>query len=298
MPLRHDIRRGATCMLAATALFTIMSSMVKLVADRIPFNEVMFFRVALAMPIVWIIVNRMGDTSGLLQTKRFKGHVFRAMTGTLAMGSSFYAVTLLPLPEHTALSYTQPLFVTLLSIPFLGERPGIHRWSAVLLGFCGILVIAFGQGAFSAGVDQWIAIGMFFAVVQGVFSALTTLLVRGLSATEKSTTIVMWQSILMTIFTGVTMPFVWTTPQGTEWLLLLGIGLTGGVAQVLLTEAYASAQVSSLGPYSYTSILWASFLGLLIWGVLPGLPMVVGSGMIIAAGLYILHREMRRTRKQ
>ena len=296
MPLRHDIRRGALFMLGATALFTIMSTLVKLVGDRLPFTEVMFFRCFIAMPVVGIIVLRSGDW-GVLRTKRPLGHFFRACTGMAAMSSSFYALTLLPLAEHTTLSYTTPLFVTLLSIPMLGERPGIHRWGAVLVGFAGIVVIAVGQGAFTGGLSGPHAVGVGFAVLQGVFSAVTTMLVRGLSATEKSTTIVMWQSLLMTIFTGLTLPFLWVTPTAGELLLLLGIGVTGGVAQVLLTEAYASAQVSALGPYSYTSILWATLLGIVVFDTWPGLSMGAGATLIIVAGLYILHREMKRTKR-
>jgi drug/metabolite transporter (DMT)-like permease len=296
MALRHDIRRGALFMLGATALFTIMSMLVKLVGERLPFTEVMFFRCFIAMPVVGLIVFRQGDWN-VLRTKRPVGHFFRACTGMLAMSSSFYALTLLPLAEHTALSYTTPLFVTLLAIPMLGERPGVHRWGAVLVGFAGILVISAGQGAFSSGLEGAHAVGIFFAVLQGVFSAVTTMLVRGLSATEKSTTIVMWQSLLMTVFTAATLPFFWVTPTGWELLILLGVGITGGVAQVLLTEAYASAQVSALGPYSYTSIIWATLLGIVIFGTWPGVSMIAGAALIVAAGLYILQREMKRMKR-
>ena len=296
MPLRHDIRRGALFMLGATALFTIMSALVKLVGDRLPFTELMFFRCAIAMPVVGIIVFRTGDW-GVLRTKRPLGHFLRACTGTAAMSSSFYALTLLPLAEHTALSYTTPLFITLLAIPMLGERPGIHRWGALLVGLAGIVVISLGEGAFAGGLSGAHGVGVAFAVLQGMFSALTTMLVRGLSATEKSTTIVMWQSLLMTVFTGLTLPFLWVTPTGVEWLVLLGIGITGGVAQVLLTEAYASAQVSALGPYSYTSIIWATLLGIVVFGTWPGLSMMAGAALIVAAGLYILHRELKRTKR-
>ena len=101
----------------------------------------------------------------------------------------------------------------------------------------------------------------------------------------------------MTLFTGATLPFLWVTPTAWEWAMLLTLGLIGGVAQVMLTEAYASAQVSSLGPYSYTSILWATVLGIVVFGTWPGLSMLAGAAMIIAAGLYILHREMKRTKR-
>ena len=295
MPLRHDIRRGALMMLGATALFTVMSAIIKGVSDDIHFIEIMFFRSAFALPVMVAIAARRHDWA-LLRTKRLKGHVVRAFTGTMAQGCSFFALTVLPLAEQTSLSYTTPLFVTILSIPFLGEKFGIHRWSAVLLGFVGILVIALGKGAFQGGgmPHGLVAIGMTAAVVQGVWSAITTLLVRSLSATESSTTIVLWQSLLMTTFTLIALPFFWTTPSLGEFALLVLVGLIGGVAQILLTEAYASAQVSALGPYSYTSILWSVALGWVVFSDQPSWSTLAGAVLIVASGLYILHRELKR----
>lgn len=293
MPLRHDARRGAALMLAATALFTFMGALVKLVGERIPFPEIMFFRSVLALPVVLLIVWRMGQGFHIA-TQRFPQHVLRAMTGTLAMGCSFFALTVLPLAEQTALTFTTPLFVTLLAIPFLGEKVGLHRFGAVVVGFLGILVIALGKGAFQGSVETWVVIGMAVAVLHGVFSAMTTLLVRSLSATERSTTIVIWQSLLMTAFTGITLPFLWVTPNATEFWLLIAVGVVGGVAQVMLTEAFASAQVSSLGAYSYTGILWAVLLGWIFFGDAPGVATFIGAGLIVLASLYILHREIRR----
>lgn len=297
MPLRHDARRGAALMLAATALFTVMGALVKLLGERIPFPEIMFFRSLVALPVVLFIVWRLGQGFALA-TQRFPQHLLRATTGTLAMGCSFFALTVLPLAEHSALTFTTPLFVTLLAIPFLGERVGVHRFAAVALGFLGILVIAVGQGAFQGAVEAWVAIGMAVAVLHGVFSAMTTLLVRSLSSTERSTTIVLWQSLLMTAFTGMTLPFLWVTPGWDELWLLLAVGLVGGVAQVLLTEAFASAQVSSLGAYSYTGILWAVLLGWIVFGDVPGAMTFLGAGLIVLASLYILHREIRRGAKR
>ena len=295
MALRHDIRRGALLMLGATALFTIMSAMIKGLSAEIHFIETMFFRSAFALPVMFVIAAR-GRDWGMLRTRRFPAHVVRAFTGTMAQGCSFYALTVLPLAEQTALTYTTPLFVTMLSIPFLGEKVGIHRWSAVLLGFGGIMVIALGDGAFQGGgmPNQVVAIGMAVAVGQGVWSAMTTLLVRSLSATESSATIVLWQSLLMTLFTLVALPFFWTTPSLFELLLLVLVGLIGGVAQVMLTEAYASAQVSALGPYSYTSILWSVAIGWVVFADAPGWSTLAGAALIVASGLYILHRELRR----
>jgi drug/metabolite transporter (DMT)-like permease len=112
----------------------------------------------------------------------------------------------LPLAEQTALTFTTPLFVTLLAIPFLGERVGPWRLGAVVVGFLGILVIALGKGAFAGSVDRWVLIGMAVAVGMVSSPAATTLLVRSLSGTERSTTIVLWQSLLMTGLTALVCP--------------------------------------------------------------------------------------------
>jgi drug/metabolite transporter (DMT)-like permease len=174
----------------------------------------------------------------------------------------------------------------------LGERVGIHRTSAVVLGFLGIVVIALGQGAFQGDMGAAAKWGVIAAVLHGVFSAATTLLVRSLSGTETSTTIVLWQSLLMTAYTAAALPFVWVTPSGHELLLLVLIGLVGGVAQVLLTEAWASAQVSAIAPYSYSSILWAILFGWLAFRDVPSAWTISGAVLIVVASLYILHREL------
>jgi drug/metabolite transporter (DMT)-like permease len=301
MPLRHDFRRGVICMLAACGLFALMSVGVKEMADRIPFAEQMFFRSVFAMPVVMLIVLRRtrapGGLPAVLRTKRFGGHFFRACTGTLAMGCSFYALTLLPLAEHHALTNATPLFVTLLSIPFLGEKVGLHRAGAVVVGFLGILVIAMGQGAFTGDYGGAARNGIIAAVLHGIFSAGTTLMVRTLSATEASTTIVLWQSLLMSSITALALPFVWVTPSAADFLLLVLVGLVGGVAQVALTEAWASAEVSSLAPYAYTSLIWAAVFGWVVFGDVPGFWTIIGAIIIVLASLYIMHRELRRRGK-
>ncbi|HEV7266618.1 MAG TPA: DMT family transporter [Falsiroseomonas sp.] len=297
MALRHEMRRGVLFMLGACALFTLMSVLVKALGDRIPVVEIMFFRGALAVPVVLLVVARARRGRPFvesLRTKRFPGHLLRACTGTAAQACAFYALVLLPLAEHTALTNTTPLFITLLSIPFLGEKVGIHRGGAVLLGFAGIVVIALGQGAFSGALDQAAQIGLMVAVAHGVFSAGTTLLVRILSATEASTTITLWQSILMTAFAAVALPFFWVTPSWHDLALLIMIGLLGGVAQVMLTESWASAQVSALAPYSYSSLLWAILFGWIFFADVPGLLTLAGAALIVVASLYILHRELVR----
>ncbi|WP_458097398.1 DMT family transporter [Roseomonas sp. WA12] len=291
MPLRHDMRRGALLMLGATASFALMGVFVKVLSARYSFLELMFFRNALSLPIVLAAGLRSG---ALLRTRRFGGHVVRAVSGLMGMGCAFFALALLPLAEQTALNYTQPLFIILLAIPWLGERPGAARWAAVLIGFLGVLVIAAGQGAGGAGLSRDLVLGCAVGALGGFFGALSTMLVRQLSATEASTTIVLWQALLMAAMTALALPFVWITPSLGDLGLLVLVGLIGGIGQVLNTEAFASAQVSSLGPYTYTGLLWAALLGWAVWGEAPGIAMLAGSALIVGAGFVVLRSEYRR----
>lgn len=294
MPLRHDIRRGALCMVAAHLLFTLMNVLVKQLSAHHHFIEIMFFRSLFALPVALAIVWRT-HAWAKLRTRRFPGHFLRAASGVLAQGCGFFALAVLPLADQVVLGFTTPLFVTILAIPLLGEKVGIHRWSAVVVGFLGVLVIAVGQGAGQVRLAGALAVwGLAAAISQGLFSAVTTMLVRQLSSTESSVTITLWQSVLMTGFALLALPFVWTTPTFGGLLLLALMGTIGGCAQVLLTEAYASAQVSALGPYSYSSLLWSIALGWLVWRDAPTVWMLLGSTLIMGAGLYILRRELVR----
>jgi drug/metabolite transporter (DMT)-like permease len=297
MALRHDPRRGAALMLGACAVFAAMSLLIKLLSEALPVAEIMFFRNALALPIVIAFGLRGAGLAQVVRTRRLGGHLLRAVVGLTAMGCSFFAVTQLPLAEHTALTHTTPLFATLLAIPLFGERPGVWRISALLAGFLGIVVIAAGQGGFSGALGGLAAAGLVAAVAHGLFSAGSTLLVRGLSASESSATIVFYQSVLMAAIMALFLPFVWVAPTPGQWLLLVLLGCCGGVGQILVTEAYASAQVSAVAPYSYSQILWSAALGALVFGDIPGPLTWAGAAMISAAGLVILYRDMRR-RKQ
>jgi drug/metabolite transporter (DMT)-like permease len=294
MVLRHDVRRGALLMVGATACFAVMGMLVKMLSVRHAFLELMFFRNLLSLPIVLAAGLR---TGALLRTRRLGGHALRASSGLMGMGCAFFALTLLPLADQTALNYTQPLFTILLVIPWLGERPGPARWAAVVIGFIGVLVIAAGQGLGAPDGGGSLILGYAVAAMGGAFGALSTLLVRQLSATEPSTTIVLWQALLMAGMTGLTLPFVWTTPGWADLGLLILMGIIGGVGQVLQTEAFASAQVSSLGPYTYTGLLWAGLLGWFVWGETPGVAMLAGSALIIGAGLIVLRSEFRGRKK-
>lgn len=286
--LREEIGKGIAYMLAAVALFNVMGALVKAMTAHYPVGQVMFFRNAAALPMALAIL---AGTGGLrtMRTERPWGHLVRALSGFAAMGTGFFALSQMPLVDATALSFTQPMFLTLLAIPILGERVGIHRAGAVAGGFVGVLVLSAGQGGFAGPVG---AVALVAALLNAALSACTALLVRMLSATESSATITAWQSLLMTLLCAGLLPFGWVTPSLADVLLLLAIGSCGGVAQYWMTQAYRFGPASVNSAFNYTGIVWAVLFGWLMWGELPGTAVVVGSVIVILAGLYILHREV------
>ncbi|WP_145143921.1 DMT family transporter [Roseomonas gilardii] len=286
--MRHDLRRGALLIVSAGLIWQLMNALVKQLGATIPVPELMFFRNLFSLPMVLLIASRGTIT---LRTRRFGGHVIRASTGLMAMSLSFLAVSVLPLAEQQVLGYTQPLFITILAIPFLGEQPDRRRWLAVLVGFLGVVTVALGQGGLGGGsAPGWAYVA---AVTQGLVSALTTLQIRQLSATESSSTITLWQAILMTGIMACALPFVWVTPTWGQFGLLVLLGTLGGLAQVLQTEAFASAQVSALGPYTYCGLIWATIIGWTVFGDAPSLVMILGALLIVGAGLAILPGRAR-----
>lgn len=293
---RERIGRGIAFMVAAVALFNVMGALVKWLGPHYPIGQLMFFRNAFAIPAGLAIVLGQGGLSQL-RTERPFAHLLRAATGVSAMGTGFYALSVLPLADATAISFTNPLFVTMLAIPLLGEKVGLHRWSAVGAGFVGVLVLAWGlaqDGGFGGGST----LGMLGGLANALLSALSALLVRRLSATESSAAISLWQSVLATLLTLVLLPFGWRTPPLGDLALLVSIGLSGGVAQFWLTQAYRYAPASVAGPFTYTSMVWAILLGWLVWSEAPTPTMLLGSAIVVASGLYILHREVFRARQK
>ncbi|GAO00896.1 drug/metabolite (DMT) transporter integral membrane protein [Komagataeibacter xylinus NBRC 13693] len=286
--MKHDLKRGALLLASATFFTAALNALQKLTGSTLPALEIIFFRNLFSLPFVLLIAARTGI---VLKTNHFGGHVLRSVVGLISMIMVVITVTRLPLAEQQVLSYTQPLFLVLLSIPLLHERPSLQRWVAVSIGFSGVIVVALGKGLLhgaGTAVPGW---AYFVALAQGAVGALTTMQIRQLSATESSTTIALWQAILMTLMTALPLPFIWTTPGMTEGACLVAVGAFAGIAQVLQTEAFASAQVSAIGPFAYSGLLWAALIGWFGFGEIPGIAMVIGGLLIIGSGVWMLRHD-------
>jgi len=215
---------------------------------------------------------------------------FQLMRGVTLLGSSLLFITglrYLPIAEASATGFVSPLFVTALSIIFLGERVGMRRWAATAVGLFGVLVILRpGTSAFHAAA--------FFPVVSALSWASTLIMTRMMSGRDPAITTMTYSSIVGVSILTLLVPFVWVAPSWHDLLLGLLIGVASTLGQWIVVLAFRYADASVLAPFQYTQLLWVSILGFLVFGELPDIWTVVGAVFIVASGLYTAHRERVR----
>lgn len=276
--------------LGGVAAMSVMTALVKLLDERgVHILEIMFYRQAFAALVVAVGVL---CTTGIasLRTRRLGAHASRTIIGLFAMVTTFGGVALLPLAEATIIQFTVPMFATLLSVLLLKERPGIWRWSAMAVGFVGVLLVTGPSG------EAFPLVGALVGLASAFFAALTSVLLRQLGATEHATTTVFWFSTLSLVPLSAALPFVARSHAPVEWLLLAATGTLGGIGQLGFTAALRLAPVSAVVPMDYSSLVWAIALGWLLFGALPGASTLLGAPLIVASGLLILFRESRLRR--
>lgn len=283
-----DTPLGIAAMLASVLFFSLMNVLAKLLMERFPVTEVTFFRSLFALIPVCVAMHMGGGFVAALRTRHPFGHLGRSLIGLTTMLGMFWSFHLLPLGDAIALNFAAPLFLTALSVPLLAEKVGIHRWSAVLAGFAGVLIIARPGG-------DVLNFGALVALGAALGNALAMVAIRQLSRTEGPNTIVFYFTLLTTLALGMTLPFAWVTPTATEWVMLVAVGLLGGGGQMMVTRAYSLAPATAVAPLNYTALLLAVLFGWLLWGEVPTATMALGAAVVMASGLYILHRETRRS---
>lgn len=277
--------------LIAIASLATMMALLKLAAVHgVSLVEALFFRQLIAVPITLALVIA-GPGLASLRTARIGRHATRTMLGLIGMVTNFGATILLPLAESTTLQFTVPMFATMLSVLLLGETAGRHRWAAVVLGFFGVLVVV------QPGSGHIPLFGGMVGLLAAFMVALISTQIRELGRTEGALTIVFWFSLLSMPVLGLAYPFFARAHDLAGWALLIGIGLIGGLGQVALTASLRWAPVSTVVPMDYSSLIWATLYGWLLFGVLPGMSTWLGAPLIIASGLYIVWREHRLHRR-
>ncbi|MFL6798048.1 MAG: DMT family transporter [Xanthobacteraceae bacterium] len=273
-------------------LFAMMSALVRYLGERYPIGQIVFFRSAFAILPVVLIYSWRNELATAVRTVRPFGHVGRGLISIGAMFCNFSALARLPIVDATAISFAAPLITVALAATLLKERVRIYRWSAVIVGFFGILVMLaphFDPGLHARAAGT--ALGIAFALCGAFCNAGSVIQTRRLTMTESTSSIVFYFSLICALAGLVTWPFGWLTPTPLELLALVVVGLFGGLAHLLLTESYRYAPASLVAPFDYTSMIWAFLLGYFFFGELPSAYVFAGGAIIAAAGLLVIWRE-------
>jgi drug/metabolite transporter (DMT)-like permease len=282
---------GIALRVSAMACMAVLAALVKWCSGRgVPVLEIIFFRNAFAFIPVLIYVSKTAGL-GVLRTTRPAGHLMRSVIGLVAMTCGFTAVSLLPLTQSTALSFSAPLFMTALSALILREPVGLFRWGAVAVGFAGVLIMVHPDPAHFAGI------GVVFAMVSAIGTAGAMIAIREIGRTEPGPTIVFYFTLAGTVLGLASLPFGWVLPDLPTLGLLVAAGLIGGTGQLLLTEALRRAEVAVVAPFDYTQIVWASLLGYFVWQEKPQALTLAGALVVAASSIAILVRETRWSRR-
>lgn len=287
---RTNVLLGIALQLGATFLFMLMGALVRYLGDRIPIGEQIFARSFLALIPLLIMLIWRREIKSALKMKSPTRHFTRAITGIGAMVLMFLGLQRLPLADSTAISFIAPLFNVALAAIFLGEVVRFWRWSAVFVGFAGVLVMLsphLGATAMTSSA----AIGAIMTLVGAFLVAAAMTQVRSMTSTETTASLV-FSFQLIAAFVGLLMlPWTWLWPSPGDALALLGIGVFGGIAQILLTDSYRHAPASVVAPFSYTAMIWAVVLGYFMFGELPTAIVLAGAAIVVAAGLFVIFRE-------
>lgn len=279
--------------LLAMMALSVNFACVKWASDRgVHVVETLFFRQLFSLPVA-VVALLLGPGLMSLHTRHIGMHASRTLVGMTGMLLNFGAVILLPLAEATTINFSVPIFATILSALFLGERPGIHRWLAVLVGFLGVLVIIAPGSSDTAAMS---AFGLGVAVTGAVVTSIVSLLLRQIGRTEAPTTTVFYFAALSLPPLGLAMLVFGQPHDGETWLILILMGVAGGLAQLLMTSALRWGPVSLVLPMDYSSLMWSTLLGWLLWNAWPGPSTWVGAVIIAASSLYIAWRERVRHR--
>jgi drug/metabolite transporter (DMT)-like permease len=281
--------RALLLLASTTLLFATGDTIAKLAVATLHPIQLLFMRcvivAGLTAPYVFW---RLGSAG--LRTDHLRLQVFR---GLAVLGSSFLFISglyYLPLAEASAINFVWPLLITVFSVLLLGEKVGIRRWAATMIGFLGmLLIIRPGTGAFQ--------LAALYPLGAALLWSLAAVATRSISAHDRAETTIVWTSLVMLAGASLAAPFFWVAPTPREWLLMLGIGLISVAGHSILVFAYERATASFLAPFAYMQFAWATVLGYLVFATLPDRWIAAGSALIVLSGIYTAHRERIRAKE-
>jgi drug/metabolite transporter (DMT)-like permease len=281
---RHDNFRGILLMLLAVFLLSCMDAGLKQLSAHYPPLQVAALRGAASLPFVvaWVLWS-VGARS--LLRVRWRLHLLRGVIGVVTLPAFIYGLRFLPLTTAYTLFFVAPLIITAMSALFLGEKVGVHRWGAIIVGFIGVLVALRPTGD---GAPLWAGLAILGAATGYATAAV---MVRVLGRTDSTQSMMFWMTISMTLGSAALALPGWVALRGSDGALILGVGLVGALGQWALTEAFARGEASVVAPFEYSALAWGIGFDLAFWGVLPDSITWLGAAIIVAAGIYLMRRE-------
>jgi drug/metabolite transporter (DMT)-like permease len=282
--------RGIGLKILATLLFAIMGALVRALAERYPIGQLVFMRSFFAVVPVLVLLAWRGEIAMAFRIRSPWRHLTRGLVGSAGMFTTFLALKYLPLADATAIGFATPLFAVVMAVVFLGEVVRVYRWSAVAVGFVGVVVMLWphlGAGGWSGSTGT----GAMWALAGAVTSATAMTMVRHMTQTETTWSIVFWFSALCALVGLMTAPLGWPMPDLRDASLFVLMGLVGGVAQLLLTDSYRHAAASVLAPFDYLALVFAVTIGFFVFAEVPEPMVLVGAAIVILAGLAVIWRE-------
>ena len=275
-------------MIASVVCFSVMDICIKWL-NYYPIGEVFFARFFIGLFPIFFIIPK-DKLFSFYKTKRPGLHAFRAVTGSLAIIALFFGLRELPLADVVSLTFGGPIFVTIASILFLSEKVGLKRWSAVFLGFIGMLLIV--QPAFIELNYYYIT-----PIIFCIFFACVAISVRSLSKTEPIYRIAIYFTVLNCLLGLATLPYGWVVPTKIDIIIFIIMGLCGSIGNLLLTQSYRISEASLVTPIKYLSLVFAIVFGFLIWSEVPKFSTLMGASLVILSSFIIFIRETKLKKK-
>jgi drug/metabolite transporter (DMT)-like permease len=273
-------------MLTAVGAFSIMDALMKVLTARYPAVQVAFFRGAASLPFVFLSYALSGRLREL-KPVRFGLHVLRAVFAILMLWGFLWALARASLTDTYAIYMSAPLLVVLAASFLLGERINRHVWLAIFAGLAGVYVML------KPSVEGFVSLAGLAALGSALAYALVVVMVRILSRTETTASMVFWFLVMMAAGAGAIALPGWVAVLAADWPWIAAIGLAGWAGQHLITEAFRLAPASVVAPFEYTALVWGIAIDWVVWQALPGARMLAGAAIVIGAGLYLLQRERR-----
>jgi drug/metabolite transporter (DMT)-like permease len=300
---------GISLKLVSTLAFTFMSACVKLIGEAHPgdplyytVGETVFCRSLFALIPVFLWLAWRGELVSSFKGSHIKDHARRGVFGSIGMFSGFTALILLPLADATAISYAAPLFTVVLAALILKEQVRVYRWSAVGLGFVGVIIMLTPHWAAasqpSTGLTDLRLVGAGFGMLGAVCAGFATIETRKLTSAHTTGSIVSYFMLLTTMIGLLTFAVGWFDPNHAwklptlrDAVLLVAMGVMGGIGQITLTQSFRYADASIIAPFDYISMVWAIAVGWFLFGELPANVVVAGAAVVVAAGIFVIWRE-------